>query len=60
MIVGPVLMTSYHASLKPNIGPEVNQATMTPMAGLRAAGLPVEVSQHWAGFDKADFRAEWL
>ena len=39
-IVVPVLMTSCHVSLKPNIGPSAAHTTMIETAAMNVAGCP--------------------
>src|SRR5688500_15491337 len=47
-IVVPVLMTSCHVSLKPNIGPVTLHTTTVPSASEKAAGVPEMCEVHFA------------
>ena len=53
MIVVPVLITSCHVSLKPNMGPVTAQTTMIVTAVTKANGCPVAQAAHFAKTRKA-------
>src|SRR5215213_11093922 len=46
-IVVPVLMTSCHVSVKPNIGPVAAHETTTPIATTNASGFPDARAVHF-------------